>query len=239
MWDGGSIYRALNNCPLKYGSGALAARITFAAPCCPRIFSSPLPSSDLVAPRLQLSPFIPWRRSNRPNPPARQNPSPRSRASPPGAQAAAIAARRIGGAYGVASAPGAEIWAEETWFPVGGLGDGAGAGAVGPGDPRGGAGPARGRGCRRRRRGGSRSRRARARVSDFSAMLRVSAWLVGAVAPFPLLPLLVLGRPTEFRLGLRECRVASVAGIARARACVDWWEHAPSGPCMPRHDEVL
>lgn len=95
---------ALNNCLFKYGSGLLAARITLAAPCSPEFFSCPLPSSDLVAPRLQLFPFIPSRRSNRPNPPARQNPSPRSRASLPGAQAAAIAARRIGGAYGVASA---------------------------------------------------------------------------------------------------------------------------------------
>lgn len=91
------------------------------------------------------------------NPPARQNPSPRSRAAPPGAQSAApapaIAARRIGGAYGVSSAPEAEIWAEETWLFEGGAGDGAL--AVGLGDPRGGAGPARGRGCRRSRRGGS------------------------------------------------------------------------------------
>jgi hypothetical protein len=55
----------------------------------------------------------------------------------------------------------------------------------------------------------------------------------------PVAPLLALGRPTEFRVGLRECRVASVAGIALARACVDWWKHAPSAPCMPRDDEVL
>jgi hypothetical protein len=95
------------------------------------------------------------------------------------------------------SAPGAEIWVEETWLRVGYVGDVARVLCLG--DQRCGAGPARRHGCHRSRRGGSRSRRPRERVS-VSALRRVSACLIGVVAPFPLL---ALGRQTELCTGLR------------------------------------